>query len=60
VVLGVVGKTMPQLNVLSVGFAIKIIAGLLMLTFALYAIRDVVGDEVTRVLSDIQRWVASL
>ncbi|HYE62865.1 MAG TPA: flagellar biosynthetic protein FliR [Phycisphaerales bacterium] len=60
VVLGVVGKTMPQLNVLSVGFAIKIVAGLLMLTFALYAIRDAVGDEIMRVLSDIRGWVASL
>jgi flagellar biosynthesis protein FliR len=60
IVLGVIGKTMPQLNVMSVGFAIKIIAGLLMFTFALYAVRDAVGDEVTRVLSDIGLWVRSL
>lgn len=60
VVLGVVGKTMPQLNVLSVGFAIKIIAGLLMLTFALYAIRDAVGDEIVRVLGELSVWVRSL
>jgi len=60
VVFAVVGKTMPQLNVMSVGFAIKIIAGLLMLTFALYAVRDAVGDELARVLSNINQWVHSL
>lgn len=59
VVMGLIGKTMPQLNVMSVGFAIKIIAGLAMLAASLYAVRDAVGDEIIRTLGNIARWVSS-
>lgn len=58
VVMGLIGKTMPQLNVMSVGFAVKILAGLAMLAASMYAIRQAVGDEVTRTLDEVVRWVA--
>jgi flagellar biosynthetic protein FliR len=60
VIFAVIGKTMPQMNVMSVGFAIKIIAGLAMLAAAIYAIRDAVGDEVVRTLDSVLTWVGGL
>jgi flagellar biosynthetic protein FliR len=59
VVMGLIGKTMPQLNVMSVGFAIKIIAGTAMLAASLYAIQGAVGDEITRTLAEVLRWVSA-
>lgn len=60
IVFGVVGKTMPQINIMSVGFAIKIIAGIAMLTLALYAIGNAVGDEVVVTTQNVLRWVRTL
>lgn len=60
IVIGVMGKTMPQINVMSVGFAIKIIAGLTMLALALYAVGHAVGDEVVSALDGALRWVRTL
>jgi flagellar biosynthetic protein FliR len=60
IVIGVMGKTMPQINIMSVGFAVKIIAGLAMLTLALYAVGHAVGDEVVSALEASLRWVRTL
>jgi flagellar biosynthesis protein FliR len=60
IVFGVVGKTMPQVNIMSVGFAIKIMAGLTMLAMAIYAVRNAVGDEVLDVLRSVNTWVRGL
>ena len=60
VVFGVVGKTMPQINIMSVGFTIKIVCGLLMFALAIYAVRDAVGDEIDGVLAGVRRWAVSL
>jgi flagellar biosynthesis protein FliR len=60
IVIGVMGKTMPQINVMSVGFAVKIIAGLAMLTLALYAVGNAVGDDVAATLTNVLRWVRGL
>jgi flagellar biosynthetic protein FliR len=60
IVFGAIGKTMPQINIMSVGFAIKIIAGLAMLTVALYAVRNAVGDQITGTLDEVLRWVRAL
>lgn len=57
--MGVLMKTMPALNVLTVGFAIKIIAGILVIASAVAMIdeaaRDAVGDALDAALS----WVAA-
>lgn len=45
IALGVVGKTIPQLNVMTVGFALKIIVGLLVLAASLTAIETAIADE---------------
>lgn len=57
---GVVGKTMPQVNVMSEGFAIKIVGGLAVLGGSLYAIDIAAGDEVSRVLDLVAGWVNGL
>jgi flagellar biosynthesis protein FliR len=60
VVFGAIGKTMPQLNVMSVGFAIKSIAGIAITAAAIYTIQGAVGDEVSSVLSNVTQWLRGL
>ncbi len=60
IVLGIVGKTMPQLNIMSVGFTFKILAGLGILVFATTALYEATGDEIVRVLSQTLRWLSGL
>jgi flagellar biosynthesis protein FliR len=60
VVFGTIGKTMPQLNVMSVGFAIKSIAGIAITAAAIYTIQGAVGDEISSVLSNVTRWLRGL
>lgn len=54
--IGVLGKTSPQINVMSVGFGIKILCGLGVLALGVALIHNVVGDEVVHVLDAVSRW----
>jgi flagellar biosynthetic protein FliR len=60
VIMGVIGKTMPQLNIMSVGFTIKILAGLGVLVFATTALYETTGDEIRHALADALRWLNTL
>ncbi len=60
VAMGFVMKTMPQINVMSVGFAVKIVAGLLATAMALQVIHNVASDEAQRVLDLLARWAGGL
>ena len=60
VAMGFLMKTMPQLNVLSVGFAVYIVGGLLMLIFALFAINDTLAGFIGDTLTQVGMWVRSL
>lgn len=60
VALGVVGKTMPQLNIMAVGFTLKIIGAISILAAATHVISAVAGDEVRDVLSRITQWAPSV
>lgn len=60
VVLGVLGKTMPQVNIMTVGFTFKVIAGLAVLAFSLVAIREIAGDALDHSVSGAVSWVESL
>jgi flagellar biosynthetic protein FliR len=60
ILFGAVGKTMPQINIMSVGFTIKIIAGLSVLALAIHAIDHAAGIEVGRVMRGILRWTQEL
>ena len=52
-------KTMPQINVMSVGFAIKIVCGLAVFAAGLTVLDQVAGDEVGRVLRIILEWAGA-
>jgi flagellar biosynthesis protein FliR len=56
IVLGLLGKTMPQLNVMSVGFSVKLLAGLAVLAWSLYAIREPLTHEIDFALRSAVRW----
>lgn len=58
--MGFIMRTMPQVNVLSVGFAVKIVGGLLMLLFSLFTINTVMAGHVDETLLEIERWVAGI
>ena len=60
VAMGFIMKTMPQINVMSVGFAIKIVVGLLATAMALQVIANVAGDETERILTILAEWVRGL
>lgn len=49
-VFGFLTKTMPQINILSVGFSAKILGGLAMLVLSIGTSNVAIGDEVGRVL----------
>lgn len=59
ILLGVIGKTMPQINIMSVGFTFKILAGLAALVAGIYAIGDATGGAMDGALRTAQAWVAS-
>lgn len=58
IVLGVVGKTMPQINIMSVGFTFKIAIGLLALIFGLSAVGDTTAEVVRDTMLTVQAWAA--
>lgn len=60
VVFAVISKTMPAINIMSVGFTVKVLAGLAVLTLALPAIAHVAGDETAEVLRTVDEWARSL
>lgn len=58
--MGFVMKTMPQINIMSIGFAAKIVAGLAILLVSVGAIATVTGDEIADTMSRLGVWVRSL
>jgi flagellar biosynthetic protein FliR len=57
--MGFVMKTMPQINIMSIGFAAQIVAGLAILFFSVNIIGVIAGDEIHDTLEQIGRWVRS-
>ena len=57
-IFGAIGKTMPQINVMSVGFSVKVVGGLMALAASVVVIERVVGEEVVRVLRLVGSWAA--
>ncbi len=57
---GTLMKTIPQVNILTVGFAVKIVLALGVLVFAVGAIDAAIGDEVLRTFGFIGEWVNQL
>ncbi len=59
IAMGFIMKTMPQINIMSIGFSIQILAGLTILMVLIGIIGTVAGDEVVKVLGMLQEWVWS-
>jgi len=57
VALGFLAKTVPQLNILSLGFPIRILVGLGVAALGLFVINDVAMDSLLETLNAIERWV---
>jgi flagellar biosynthesis protein FliR len=60
IAMGFVSKTMPQINIMSVGFTFKILLGLGMFLFSLVAMQQATSDEINRVLRLAAGWASSL
>lgn len=58
--MGFVMKTMPQINILTVGFAIKILVGVLALITAILVIADTGYDQIHEALDAVLGWMESL
>ncbi len=57
--MGFMAKTVPQLNILSLGFPIRILIGLTMIMFSLVVINEVMMEGIDVVLDQIFDWVES-
>jgi flagellar biosynthetic protein FliR len=55
----VISKTMPQINILSIGFAVKIIAGLTTLIAALSPINGAIADVINTNITTMLDWASS-
>jgi flagellar biosynthetic protein FliR len=60
VVLGAIGKTMPQINIMNIGFTLKVFAGLAMIAGATGGIALAASDEVDGVLRALAAWARDL
>ncbi len=59
IAMGFIMKTMPQINIMSIGFSIQILAGLFILMLLTNTIGMIAGDEMLHVLEVINVWVQS-
>jgi flagellar biosynthetic protein FliR len=57
VAMGFLAKTVPQLNILSLGFPIRILAGIAIVVVGLTVIHDVAMDGMLRTFDEIFRWI---
>jgi len=57
--MGFIMKTMPEVNIMSIGFAAQIVCGLIMLFACLTIVANVATEEVYDVLETIVTWVQS-
>lgn len=60
VVIGLIGKTVPQLNVMTLGFMVKIPIGLALLAASLVAVATATGDEMRWVQGLIDTWITGM
>jgi flagellar biosynthetic protein FliR len=57
IVLGVIGRTMPAINIMSVGFTLKLLAGIGVLAISIVAIREAAGDSFEDALATAGAWL---
>lgn len=59
ILFGVLAKTMPQLNPMSLAFTVKIVAGLVVLAGSVYAIQHATSVNIHEALSRMVHWARS-
>lgn len=59
VVFGAIGKTMPQINIMSVGFTVKIIMGVAIVAASVYAIQSACAETILDSIARVTAWVRS-
>jgi flagellar biosynthetic protein FliR len=57
IVFGVIGKTMPQLNVMSVGFSIKLLCGVGVIAMGLSSLHASLADSVAHAVDSAAAWM---
>lgn len=60
IVMGLLSKTMPQINVMTVGFTMKVIAALAMLAVSLPTVNGAIADGVVGAMGDVMTWARDL
>lgn len=58
--MGVLMRTIPQINIMTIGFAIQIVLGMGVLAVSIYAIGDVTGDAIADGFGRIHAWARTL
>jgi flagellar biosynthetic protein FliR len=57
---GFLMKTLPQLNIMSIGFSLKVVLAFLVLVWGMGAIGEAIGEDVSNTLELILQWTAGL
>jgi len=57
---GVIMKSLPQINVMTVGFAIKILLGIGALALSLAVVQDAIADELNHASNLLLRWTGAI
>lgn len=60
IAMGFITKTMPQLNVMSVGFTLKMIGGIGMIAASLATMQQATAGEIERVMAQVVEWGRTL
>ena len=60
IAMGYIAKTVPQVNILSLGFPIRIMAGLGIIALGLVVLNEVVLEHIDDAMNLISTWVESL
>lgn len=60
IAMGFVMKTMPQVNIMTVGFSAQIVCGLVMLLLSLAVISNVVNDELMHAIGAVADWIHAM
>lgn len=58
IALGVMSKTVPQINIMTVGFTFKIVGGIVMLILSLYAAASAASDVMAPMFNELAAWAA--
>jgi len=60
IIFAIIGKTMPQMNVMNIAFTFKVAAGLGIIALSTLTIANVAGDEIAHAVRVASRWAHEL